>query len=74
MQNLVESLEELKSIPAGTMVTDREGARAEVQEDGSLIFQYDEPGAEPWIPHLMCRVFLPLKLEIPGPVPALEVV
>lgn len=74
MQNLVESLEELKSIPAGTMVTDREGDRAEVQEDGSLIFQVDEPGGDPWVPHLMCRVFLPLKLEIPGPVPALDVV
>lgn len=74
MQNLVESLEELKSIPAGVMVTDREGDRAEVQPDGSLIFQFDEPGADPWIPHLLCGVYLPLTLEIPTPVPALDVV
>jgi len=56
------------------MVTDREGDRAEVQEDGSLIFQFDELGADPWIPHLLCRVYLPLKLELPSPIPALEVV
>lgn len=65
--------EELKELPAGTMVTDVAGDLAEVQGDGSIVYQFEpetEGSWEPWIPNSLCRFYEPFTYELPAPISA----
>lgn len=69
--------EELKELPAGTMVTDVDGDLAEVQEDGSIVYQFEpetEGDWDPWVPNSLLRFLGPFAVQVPAPKPALEVI
>lgn len=75
MENNDLGYEDLKQLEKGTMVWDREGDRAEVQADGSIIYQDLEarPGDDIWLPNTLCKVYEPYRLT-PPPVPVEDVV